>query len=42
MRQQSKIQVPLTKEETTTSDPTMIYQPTNEVGAALNEQFYKT
>ena len=30
MRQQSKLKVQLTKEEFTTSDPTMIYQPTIE------------
>ena len=37
MRQQSKLTVQLTGEEFTTSDPTLLYQPTNEA-EALKEQ----
>ena len=38
MRQQSKRQVQLTKEECTTSDPTMIYHSTTEAEEALKEE----
>ena len=41
MRQQSKHIVQLTKEEFTTSDPMMIYQPTNEAEEALKEEGLK-
>ena len=38
MRQQSKLKVQLTKEEFTTSDPTVIYQSANEAEEALKEK----
>ena len=38
MRQLSKLQVHSTKDEFTTSDPAMIYQPTNEAEEPLKEE----
>ena len=37
MRRQSKLKVQPTKEELTTSDPTMIHQPTNDAEEAPKE-----